>query len=513
MRRIAWLLSLPCLAQPALDPANMRRAGTVDDRFQSFNVEMVEVTGGRFWAPYGAAAEAAEKKSSQSSGIPAVDPSLFRIREPIDLGNARLRKLAAALGPSYMRVSGTWANSTYFHDSDDPAPASPPRGFGGILTRRQWRGVMDFSRAVNASLVTSFAISDGVRDDSGVWTPKEAAKVLAFTKSAGGHIAAAELFNEPSLAALGGAPKGYDAAAYGKDFKVFLKFVRQAAPDLLVAGPGSFSEAGSLPGFQMLASKDLLTAAGPGLDVFSYHFYGAPSKRCAAMAASVQTTAEAALTEQWLSRTDLNQAFYAALRDRFEPGKPLWLTETAETACGGNPWASSFLDSFRYLDQLGRLARSGVQVVMHNTLAASDYGLIDESTMTPRPNYWAALLWKRLMGKTVLDVGLDAPPALHLYGHCLAGHPGGVAVLAINTDSQTAFPLTIPSAAQRYTLSASAGGLMDTTVRLNGKPLGLGSKGDVPPLTGRPAAAGMISVGPATITFLTFAGANNGSCR
>ena len=71
-------------------------------------------------------------------------------------------------------------------------------------------------------------------------------------------------------------------------------------------------------------------------------------------------------------------------------------TETADAACGGNPWAATFLDTFRYLDQLGRLAKQGVQVVAHNTLAASDYGLLDEHTFAPRPNYWGALLWRRL---------------------------------------------------------------------------------------------------------------------
>ena len=69
--------------------------------------------------------------------------------------------------------------------------------------------------------------------------------------------------------------------------------------------------------------------------------------------------------------------FYRNLRDQFASGKPMWVTETADAACGGNPWASTFLDTFRYLDQLGRLAKQGVQVVMHNTLAASDYGLIN----------------------------------------------------------------------------------------------------------------------------------------
>ena len=35
----------------SLDPAKMARIGTVDERFQSYNVEMLEITGGGFWKP------------------------------------------------------------------------------------------------------------------------------------------------------------------------------------------------------------------------------------------------------------------------------------------------------------------------------------------------------------------------------------------------------------------------------------------------------------------------------
>jgi hypothetical protein len=129
---------------------------------------------------------------------------------------------------------------------------------------------------------------------------------------------------------------------------------------------------------------------------------------------------EAALSEQWLAQTDQALTFHRTLRNQFEPGKPIWLTETADAACGGNRSSSTFLDTFRYLDQLGRLAKAGVQVVMHNTLAASDYGLLDETTLTPRPNYWGALLWRRLMGTTVLESGAPIEQGLHVYAHCHA---------------------------------------------------------------------------------------------
>src|ERR1700682_1941903 len=101
------LVALACCRtladEPAVTPASMARIGEVDERFQSYNVEMVEVTGVRMCKRY-----------------------------------------------------------------------APPAGFSGVLTRQQWRGVIDFSQAVRAPIVTSFAVSPGPRDAAGVWTPNQA---------------------------------------------------------------------------------------------------------------------------------------------------------------------------------------------------------------------------------------------------------------------------------------------------------------------------------------------------
>ena len=120
----------PSAAEPlALTPATMPRIGTIDVRFQSYNVEMLEVTGGKFWKPY-ATSTASAVHQPQSSKIASADtpagmnPDAYAYRPPIDLANARRRKLAAALGPAYVRVSGTWENTSYFADSDQP-----PAGF------------------------------------------------------------------------------------------------------------------------------------------------------------------------------------------------------------------------------------------------------------------------------------------------------------------------------------------------------------------------------------------------
>jgi hypothetical protein len=509
-----------CLASPpgtspgSIDPKTLPRVGTINERFQSYNIEMVEVTGGRFWKPYDSAAKTEPPGGNQPGNQPAgMSNSLYEYRPPIDLSNARLRKMAAALSPAYVRVSGTWANTTWFHDSDGPAPSAPPAGFKGILTRQQWKGVVDFSSAVGARIVTSVAISDGVRDAKGGWTPEQLGKLLAFTKSAGGTIAATEFMNEPTIPVIGGAPKGYDAAAFARDITVFRPFMKQASPSTLILGPGGLGEGTMLSGTSMtiMKSEDILAATGPVFDAFSYHFYGAVSARCGAAGIAATISPEAALSEDWLHRAAQSEEYYAAIRDRLDPGKPIWLTETAEAACGGDRFASKFLDSFRYLNQLGALAKRGVQVHMHNTLAASDYGLLDEKTYEPRPDYWSGLLWHKLMGTTVLDAGASPSAGLHLYAHCLPGQPGGVTLLAINTDTGKAQSLELSAASEVYTLTAR--NLQDRQILLNGVELKLGENDSLPSFSGTATPAGKVSLPPGSIAFVAVPGAGNANCR
>lgn len=211
-------------------PARMPQVATVDPRFVSYNIEMVEVTGGRFWKPY------AEYSDANSQA--GTDQDRFENRPPIDLANSRLRNLAKSIGPAYVRVSGSWANTTYFQDDDNPALKQPPAGFDDVLTRAEWRGVVEFSHAVGGRIMTSFVISPGTRGADGVWKPAQAKALLKYTQALGSGIAAAEFMNEPTVAAMHGAPKGYDAAAFAKDIMVFSRFLRKESPGTLLVGPG-----------------------------------------------------------------------------------------------------------------------------------------------------------------------------------------------------------------------------------------------------------------------------------
>jgi heparanase 1 len=525
MRKIRKTVSIAVLMSGALalsaqekaaitvTPSTMPKLGSVDSRFVSYNVEMVEVTGGRFWKPY----KSAEDDKTTSKPATSADAnqqvggtsSLYQYRPPINLASPRLRKLAQALGPSYVRVSGTWQNSTYFQNDNNPALGEPPTGFKGVLTQAQWKGVVDFAHAVDNEIVTSFAISAGTRDADSVWTSAQAKAFVEYTKSIGGSIAATEFMNEPTFPGPGGAPAEYNAEAYARDAKVFQTFLRSESPQTIFLGPGGVGEGVSLaPGgmkMKLIGTEDVMKATGPIFDAFSYHFYGTVSRRCMG-----SMSVDKALTAEWLDRTEIGEAFYEQLRDKYLPGKPMWLSETAEAACGGDQFAGEFADIFRYLNQLGALAQKGVRVVMHNTLASSDYGLLNEDTLEPRPDFWAALLWKRTMGEVVLDPGIAKSESLRIYAHCSKDTKGGVALVVLNTDSEHERMLSLPVPAAELALTAPD--LTSTTITLNGKELRAESDGSVGPLKADEPKKGLIRLAPSSVTFLTIPSARNKSC-
>ena len=449
---------------------------TLSPRFQSYNIEMVEVTGGEFWKPYDAG------------------PGKV-LRAPIDLGSERLRNLARALGPAYVRVSGTWANSTYF-DVDGSTGGVAPAGYQGVLTGQQWIGVGEFADAVDGQVVTSFAVNTGTRDATGVWLDDQARALMQFSLDNDVPLVAAEFYNEPGVNI--GLPGGYDAASFARDFEIFTAAVDEVMPDLMILGPGSGDDVTPIIIEPPIRSTDILDRIdASSFEIFSYHFYPKVSERCGS-----QEGPEIALTDDYLSRIEADKEYYQGLRDDYTPGAPMWITETAQAACGGDRWASHYVDVIRYVDTLGRLASGDGDVVFHNTLAASDYGLIDEDGFEPRPTYWAALLWQRLMGQEVLAVDPEEPVAgLAVYAHCTPDSDQPSVTYAVVNSSATEDRTVAPATgeAQVYLLSGEA--LDSASASLNGKTLTVADDGALPALEGE-AADGVVTVPPASVAFV-----------
>lgn len=453
----------------------------LDPRYQSYNVEMVEVTGGEFWQPY-----------DVGSGKVA--------RPPIDLGSERLRNLARGLGPAYIRVSGSWANSTYF-DADGTTGGVAPEGFNSVLTAEQWRGVGEFADAVDGKVVTSFPSSPGTREADGTWRTEQARSLLQFSVDHDVPVFAAELFNEPSLPV--GMPAGYDADAFARDLAALEPVVEHVMPELLLLGPGSTAEDTPLVITASFTSEDVLERVGTAFDVFSYHSYPKVSERCGSTEGP-----EIALSAEYLGRIGRDASYYRSVRDAHLPGAPMWVTETAQAACGGDRWASTFRDVIRYVNTLGVLAAGDGDVVFHNTLAASDYGLLDEDGLVPRPNYWAAVLWARLMGPSVRAVADTNDVAdLAVYAHCTpeGADEEGVTYAVLNSSSSESRTVTTGSGeATVYLLSGDIDGKQAS---LNGAELSVGDDGELPEIKGR-NTSGAIEVPAASVAFVVDAGAD-----
>jgi len=147
---------------------------------------------------------------------------------------------------------------------------------------------------------------------------------------------------------------------------------------------------------------------------------------------------------------------------------------------------------------------------MYNTLASSDYGMLDEETLEPRPNYWAALLWKRTMGTRSLDPGLVPAKNVRVYAQCMKDSSGGVTLMVLNMDKTSETLLKLPVAGERYTLSAPD--LFGQSVLLNGRELKAEPDGTVPTIEGEASKPGATSFPPLSITFVEMPLAGNGQC-
>src|SRR5215831_1271089 len=118
----------PMPARVRVDVDLARSVAEIDERFLSVAVDTAQVVGGDFWAPPGTGAGLLETR--------AVDR--------YDFTRPRLRLLAGALAPAYLRIGGTDADRTVY-DLGQGAPARVPAGARWVLTRGRWDEINEFA--------------------------------------------------------------------------------------------------------------------------------------------------------------------------------------------------------------------------------------------------------------------------------------------------------------------------------------------------------------------------------
>ena len=191
---------------------------------------------------------------------------------------------------------------------------------------------------------------------------------------------------------------------------------------------------------------------------------------------------------------------FAPMRDKYVPGGQMWVTESGDAGGGGDTWASTYLDVLRTLNELGDFASVTDGIIFHNTLASSDYGFLKHCTFEPRPNYFAVLLWDRLMGQTVYASGEEIREGAHVFAHSRKDGKEGYCYLVINNSTTESTKVELPKEAVQYTLCGN-GNLRSPVMYLNGKALTLGENDELPCLCGKEVAAGEVELAPCTCTF------------
>ena len=474
----------------------------------SYNVEMTEVTGGTFWKAYTPEQIAGTEEFPPIKGFEEM-AGLMQWYDPIDTTNPRLIKLAKALGPVWVRVSGTWATKTYY---DFEGSGVAPEGYQNRMTKEQWINILNFVDAVGAKLLISVANCQGLHSAEEPWNPSQAELIFNLSREYGHPIDAVEFTNEPNMMEMTGFPRGYTPAHFRRDQDLFHAWVRENHPGCLIVGPcttdanalkmGPDDKGGAGIGDVMpsCTTDELMEGFTEKLDVFSYHYYNGISERLASVMPTAHWQPDQAHTEAYLAVAGSAARAFAPFRDKYCPGGQMWVTESGDAGGGGDTWASTYLDVLRTLNELGDFATVTDGIIFHNTLASSDYGFLKHGTFVPRPNYFAVLLWNTLMGTTVYDAGVPTSEGAHVYCHSRRDGKEGVAYLVINNSLTDTTTVELPGEAARYTLSGGDS-MRSPVMYLNGKALVLGENDELPELAPE-KVKGTVELAPGTCTFL-----------
>ena len=363
------------------------------------------------------------------------------------------------------------------------------------------------SACLVGSLFFFFQAEDGIRDRS----PSRGLGDVYKRQEYGKAIDAAEFVNEPNLLAMSGCPKGYTTEQYVRDQDIFIRWLHENYPDCSFVGPcstegvlkkhGEKAQGGGVGDIlPQCSTDDLMKGAQEKLDVYSYHYYNGVSERLEPVMPFAHWKADKAHTEEYLAVASNMAKFHAEKRDIYCPGGEMWVTEAGDAGGGGDTWASTYLDVFRTLNELGSFSVVTRGIIFHNTLASSDYGYLKPEVFDPRPNYFAVLLWNRLMGTTVYDAAEPIREGAHVYAHSRADGKPGKAYLVINNSLTETTTVTLPKEAEVYQLSAET--LRSQTMLCNGKALVLGEGDALPEITPAAAPAGELVLPAATCTFI-----------
>lgn len=469
----------------------------VSDAYLSLALDLSQVVGGKWWNPK------ADKKERGSGTIKA----------PIfDFGRPGLDSLTRALAPAYLRIGGSESDKTYYDMSlAERSGARPPEGYESVLTRGQWDAANQFAMRNNLKIIFTLNAGPSARNADGSWNPRNAETLLKYSVEKQYPISVWELGNEVNLLwYINGAESQVSPQQYAVDIKVGRKLVKAYFPGARFTGQGGafWPIVGEPLNFFFPFTFDYIKLSGEDVDHLSWHYYPQQSRR--GPIAVRRANPYRLLKPENLDEVAVWAKQIIAARNQYAPGKKIWMGETGNAQFGGEPGVSDvYLGGLWWLDQLGLLAQLQHEVVVRQTLAGLNYGMVDQETLEPKPDYWNSLLWKKLMGNKVFATEVLSNDSGKLRAYAHSAKPGNfdITFLLINLDHERAAIVDLKnieiSNAQIYRCTTPD--IFSRMVLLNGKHLMI-KHGTFPEITGAELAgsrAQEISLNPLSYCFVT----------
>ena len=447
----------------------------------------------------------------------------------VDLDDPLLRMLARGLSGALLRLGGSPADFLVYDVFEGACSASSlnrtqpvGKGYfcpiwdqaqGRCLTMQRWQALLQFAADAGLSLVM---------DLNACWLRNSSTTDTDFSMVEG-LLAATAAARSGWGAALWGVEWGNEVYSniapqtYGDDVarlraRLNALWAPPGPPPPRVMGPDAWENDLSPAYYQTM-----LTASGGGLHAVTFHDYG--DDCCTPTNGDV------------LNVTCLDALFAtpAWVRDiAAAHGVQTWNGEGALHAMSGvSGLTNTFLSSLYYLHALGSYAAGGISLFSRQTLIGGDYELLNRTTFHPTPDYFALLLFRRLVGPTALAVGASGGVRAHAF--CSLQGSGSVVVVLINFQAaagaaaSVAWPTPPPAGAvgALYALSGVAGwgDAQEQAqgdwfrVALNNATLALSAEGALPAL--EPVSAPLdapLWLPPASAALLVWDGAGAQAC-
>ena len=442
-------------------------AAQLDSRFLSFAMDSSFVFGGKWW-----------------------DGKSAKVVPPFNFHSAKLTYLTSFLTPAYLRIGGTEADKVFYDLSAHPV-MTPPEHHTVVMNQSEWDAINEFAQKLDLKISFNLNAGLGARTKQGNWNPNSARELITYTAAKHYPVEIWELGNEIGFMPFTGNGR-VTSKQYAKDLVEARKLLTELQPQAkLLANPSAFE---SWLGDRFdLIGKVLKHSVSETIQIMSWHYYPEQSSRCKRWLQLRHQNACKLISPGVLDEAGKWAKLVNQLLGEESSPAEAWLGETSSANCGGAPGISDrYVDGIWWLDELGQMAHENQKVVIRQDLVGADYGILGNENLEPRPNYWNAVIWKHLMGQTVLNIKSTTPDrSLRIYAQCTPKTyaeylPGAVTVLVLNasTAEKVSFGLDKLDELPQWLYRFGSPHALGQKLFLNGDELMLNSEGKLPVLSG-----------------------------